>query len=108
MSSDVAGARVPDVFVSHSSRDKQQFVRPLVECLVDQGVRVWYDEYALIAGDSLSASIDRGLSSARSGLVIISPAFIKTALESGWTHYELRGIVANSIGAEGRRILPIC
>jgi hypothetical protein len=61
----------------------------------------------MVAGESLSAAIDRGLASARSGVVVISPAFIETTLESGWTHYELRGIVSSSIGAHGKRILPI-
>jgi hypothetical protein len=66
----------PEAFISHSSRDKNLFVRPLVECLADQGVDVWYDEYSMQPGDSLSASIDRGLAAARYGVVIISPAFI--------------------------------
>jgi len=96
-----------EAFISHSSRDKNLFVRPLVECLADQGVDVWYDEYSMQPGDSLSASTDRGLAAARYGVVIISPAFIETALESGWTHYELRGIVSNSIGTLHRRIVPI-
>lgn len=100
------GAR-PDAFISHSSHDKNRFVRPLVECLTEHGVGVWYDEYSLRPGDSLSASIDRGLVAARFGIVIISPAFIETALQSGWTHYELRGIVSNSIGAPDRRIVPV-
>lgn len=97
----------PHAFVSHSSSDKNLFVRPLVERLTEQGARVWYDEYSLVPGDSLSASIDSGLVAADAGIVVISPAFIDTAKSSGWTHYELRGIVTNSIGAHGRRIIPI-
>jgi hypothetical protein len=99
--------QIPDAFMSHSSRDKALFVRPLVECLDEQGLRIWYDEYSMQPGDSLSASIDAGLSRARSGLVVISPSFIETARASGWTHYELRGIVSNSIGPQGRRIIPV-
>jgi hypothetical protein len=38
---------------------------------------------------------------------VISPAFIETAVASGWTHYELRGLVSNSIGPHGRRIVPV-
>lgn len=105
--SSTEASSAPDAFVSHSSRDKRLFVRPLVECLAEQGAHVWYDEYAMAPGDSLSVSIDRGLASARMGIVIISPAFIETARESGWTSYELRGLVSNSIGLTGRRILPV-
>lgn len=97
----------PDAFISHSSHDKRLFVRPLVECIAEQGVRVWYDEYSMRPGDSLSASIDRGLVTARHGVVVISPAFIETARQSGWTHYELRGLVSNSMGGEHRRIVPV-
>lgn len=99
--------RAPDAFVSHSTRDKALFVRPLVDCLAGHGATVWYDEYSMAPGDSLSTSIDSGLSEARYGLVVISPDFIRTARESGWTRYELRGIVSNSIGSNGRRIVPI-
>lgn len=99
--------QAPDAFVSHSSRDKALFVRPLVECLDEQGLRLWYDEYSMQPGDSLSASIDLGLAQAGSGLVVVSPAFIETARASGWTQYELRGIVSNSIGPHGRRIIPV-
>jgi hypothetical protein len=97
----------PDAFISHSSRDKDLFVRPLVECLADQGATVWYDEYSMKPGDSLSASIDAGLAAADCGLVVISPSFIETAREGGWTRYEFRGIIANSIGPGGRRIVPL-
>lgn len=100
-------ATAPDAFLSHSSRDKSLFARPLVECLAEHGANIWYDEYSLQPGDSLSASIDEGLSTAQCGLLVISPAFIQTARESGWTRYELRGIVSNSIGMDGRQILPI-
>lgn len=100
-------AALPDAFVSHSSRDKNLFVRPLVDCLADQGATVWYDEYSMSPGDSLSASIDDGLSKANNGLVVISPDFIRTANESGWTRYELRGIISNSIGAGAKRVVPI-
>jgi hypothetical protein len=99
--------RDPDAFISHSSHDKRLFVRPLVECIAEQGVLVWYDEYSMQPGDSLSASVDRGLVTARHGVVVISPAFIETARQSGWTHYELRGLVSNSVGGQHRRIVPV-
>ena len=99
--------QAPDAFISHSSQDKRLFVRPLIECLEEYGARVWYDEYSISVGDSLSAAIDKGLTAARMGVVVISPSFIDTAKKSGWTHYELRGIVSNSIGASGRRIVPV-
>jgi TIR domain len=50
-----------DVFISHASEDKEDFVRPLAESLSRSGLRVWYDEFTLKVGDSLRRSIDYGL-----------------------------------------------
>lgn len=91
-----------DVFVSHASEDKDSFVRPLALALQALGISVWYDEFSLRLGESLSRSIDRGLAQSEFGLVIISPHFI----EKHWPEYELRGLVAREV-REDRVILPI-
>ncbi len=33
-----------DVFISHASEDKEEFVGPFVNGLIEKQVRVWYDE----------------------------------------------------------------
>ncbi len=91
-----------DVFVSHASEDKETFVQPLAVSLQGLGVSVWYDEFSLRVGDSLSRSIDKGIANSRFGLVVVSPAFI----EKSWPQYELRGLVAREID-EDRVILPV-
>jgi len=91
-----------DVFVSHASEDKDVFVRPLAIALQNLGVSVWYAEFSLRLGDSLSRSIDKGLANSRYGLVVISPDFIRKP----WPEYELRGLVSREIG-EDRIILPV-
>lgn len=91
-----------DVFISHASEDKDAIVRPLVQQLQQLGLSVWYDEFSLSIGDSLSRSIDKGLAACRFGLVIISKAFMAKA----WPEYELRGLVAREVGI-GKVILPI-
>jgi hypothetical protein len=91
-----------DVFVSHASEDKESFVAPLARVLAHFGVRVWYDEFTLELGDSLSRSIDRGLGESAFGLVVLSPSF----LSKRWPEYELRGLVAREIST-GKTILPI-
>ncbi len=91
-----------DVFISHASEDKDDFVRPFAELLRDQGLKVWYDEFELKIGDSLRQHIDKGLINSRYGIVILSKAF----LEKSWTNYELNSLVAKEI--EGKKvILPI-
>ena len=91
-----------DVFISHASEDKDAFVRPLVVALQTLGVSVWYDEFSLEVGDSISRSIDRELAESAYGIAVISPAFIGKS----WPEYELRGLVSREI-EEAKVILPI-
>jgi len=65
-----------DLFISHASEDKASLVFPLASLLADLGVKVWYDEFELRVGDSLSRSIDKGLAGAAFGAVVISEAFL--------------------------------
>ena len=44
---DVPDDRVFDVFISHTSEDKEDVVRPLATALRDAGLSVWYDEFEL-------------------------------------------------------------
>jgi hypothetical protein len=91
-----------DLFISYASEDKESFVRPLAHFLRELGLKVWYDEFTLSVGDSLSRSIDNGLARSRYGVVVISPAF----LSKQWPEYELRGLVSMEM-AKASRILPI-
>lgn len=91
-----------DVFISHASEDKEEFVKPLVGALQDAGYKVWYDEFTLKVGDSLRRSIDNGLKNSRYGIVVLSGAFFS----KNWTQYELDGLVTREM--EGHKvILPI-
>jgi TIR domain len=91
-----------DVFICHASEDKEAFVRPLAEGLRRLGVAVWYDEFSLDVGDSLSQAIDRGIAGSRFGIIVISKAFIVKP----WANHELRGLVNRDI-EEDFKILPI-
>lgn len=91
-----------DVFICHASEDKDAFVRPLAKALGMLGVSVWFDEFSLQVGDSISRFIDKGLSGSKYGLVVISPVFIGKP----WPEYELRGLVSREID-EDKVILPI-
>ncbi|MEX2964650.1 DUF1883 domain-containing protein [Microbulbifer sp. TYP-18] len=96
------GGETHDVFISHASEDKEEFVRPLASALSNKGLNVWYDEMTLRIGDSLRQKIDKGLANSRVGLVVLSPAFIN----KGWTNYELDGIVTRAVSGE-QILLPI-
>ncbi|WP_221406945.1 toll/interleukin-1 receptor domain-containing protein [Elizabethkingia meningoseptica] len=91
-----------DVFISHSSEDKNDFVRILAEKLLKLGVKVWYDEFTLTYGDSLTKSIDYGLSKSDFGVVVISNNF----LNKKWTDYEYQSLISKEEHGK-KSILPI-
>lgn len=92
-----------DVFISHASDDKDEFVRDLAKALQRRGLEVWYDEFALRVGDSLHRKIDAGLSTSRFGVVVLSPNFFA----KNWPQYELDGMVTREMTGTEQIILPI-
>ncbi len=87
-----------DVFISHAHEDKDYIVRQLADKLVDEGLKVWYDEFELNIGDSLRKSIDDGLANSQYGIVVLSKYFFS----KDWPQEELNGLVA-----KGSKILPL-
>jgi len=91
-----------DVFISHAHEDKE-FARPLAEALRQRGLTVWYDEYVLLLGDSLRQVIERGLATARFGVVILSPSFFAKQ----WPQRELDALLAREISERAKVLLPV-
>ncbi|MCX6831609.1 MAG: toll/interleukin-1 receptor domain-containing protein, partial [candidate division Zixibacteria bacterium] len=92
-----------DIFICHASEDKDDLVRPLAALLETHHLFVWYDEFTLQMGDSLSRSIDIGLSRSRFGIVVLSPNFFSKQ----WPQRELGGLVARETLGSAKVILPI-
>lgn len=91
-----------DIFISHASEDKEEVAKPLARLLQEKGLKVWYDEFELKMGDSLSRSIDQGLAKSKYGVVILSNNF----LSKEWPQRELQGLAAREI--QGIKvILPV-
>ncbi|HKW32345.1 MAG TPA: toll/interleukin-1 receptor domain-containing protein [Candidatus Acidoferrum sp.] len=91
-----------DVFISHASEDKDDFVRPLAAALNASGLLVWYDETTLKVGDILRRKIDEGLANSRYGIVVLShPFFAKE-----WPQQELDGLMSRDV-AGTKVILPV-
>lgn len=92
-----------DVFISHASEDKEDFVEPLATALIEAGLKVWYDRFELKLGDSLREKIDQGLANSRYGVVVLSRAFFSKE----WPKSELDALVTRQ-NSEGKKvILPI-
>jgi hypothetical protein len=91
-----------DVFISHASEDKP-YVKPLAEALRAAGISVWYDNMVMNWGDDLRPMIDKGLTSCRFGIVILSKAFLA---KKKWTEHELNGLFARERAGQ-KLVLPI-
>ncbi len=92
-----------DVFISHASEDKENFVEPLANALKEDGLKVWYDRFELKLGDSLREKIDEGLANSRYGVVVLSNSFFKKE----WPKAELDALVSRQNENGKKVILPI-
>lgn len=77
-----------DFFISHASEDKEDFVRDLAETLLKNGANVFYDEYSIKLGDSLTDSLNKGLMTTNNAILVLSNFFF----EKSWTQAELQAI----------------
>lgn len=91
-----------DVFLSHNSKDKPR-VRKLAGRLKEAGVRVWFDEWNVGAGDIIALKVDEGLEQSRVLVLCISA----NALASGWVALERSTAIHRDPANEGRRYIPL-
>ena len=96
-------AEKPDAFICHDSRDKEEFVRPLVRQISTNHRTVWFDEYSLRVGDSLREGIENGIRVSKKCVLVITPNFLSN---KGWTKAEFDSIIQKHID-EGMEILPV-
>lgn len=82
-----------DFFISHASEDKDSLVRDLANNLMMNGALVFYDEYSIKLGDSLSDSINKGITNSNHAIIVLSKYFF----EKGWTNAELQALFNKSI-----------
>lgn len=95
-------AEIRQVFICHSSKDKA-FVRTLANDLKAHGVPVWFDEWSLKLGDSLTEKIQDGIQSSGWLLVVLS----KNSVRSGWARRELNAGLALELEKNRIYILPV-
>jgi len=91
-----------DVFISHASEDKEDYVEDLVKEMNSQNIKVWYDDDSIEWGDNLRTKIDFGLAKSKYGIVILSKDYIRKY----WTQQELEGLFQRET-TDKKVILPI-
>lgn len=71
--------------------------------LVEHGESVWFDEWTILPGESLTGSIEDGLSNSDVFILLWS----KDAAASKWVGTELRAYIRRRVDDESLRIIPI-
>lgn len=82
-----------DSFLSYARIDGSDVAGQLRDELESLGVAVWFDEVAIIPGRSQSLQMDAGLRKARSGIAVLTPAYLTGRF---WTERELGALLNKS------------
>lgn len=80
----------PQVFISHSSADKE-WTDEFASALQEKGVHIWYDEWNLRPGDKWQERLQEALRDSRIFCVVIGTS--KT--ETPWTYFEIGAALAD-------------
>jgi hypothetical protein len=92
-----------DVFLSHASEDKSQFVRPLAEALDKARISYWIDEAEIKWGDSITKGLNDGLRKSQYVIVFLSDQF----LGKKWPEAELGAALSKENSRGHTVVLPL-
>jgi hypothetical protein len=82
-----------DLFLCHAWDDRTGAARELYDLLVSLGATVWFSETEVGLGTSLLREIDRGLATSRIGIVLVTPALLKSLGAQGVADKELSALL---------------
>jgi WD40 repeat protein len=91
-----------DGFLSHSTKDKPA-VRRLAERLKKDGLRVWFDAWAIQPGDLIGLKIEQGLEQSRTLVLVMS----KNTFASEWVTLERHTALFRDPTNIQRRFIPL-
>src|SRR5271155_264414 len=97
-------AKLPDlrdVFLCHAWDDRQGAAKELHDLLESRGVKVWFSEKDVGLGVPLLRAIDKGLANSRVGIVLVTPALLRSLPAEGIADKELSALLARE------RLVPI-
>lgn len=79
-----------DLFVSHASADKLQYVQPLADAMTKRQITFWLDSVDIVWGDSVPLRVNEGLRRSRYVLLCLS----RNYLDRPWPEAELASALA--------------
>ncbi|MGH7452286.1 MAG: TIR domain-containing protein [bacterium] len=91
-----------DVFISHASEDSA-WCEKLVERLQKYGLIVWFDEFQLRAGNSLSNAISDGLANSRRVVIVMTPDYFA----KDWTQAEASFAINQDPSGRRKVVIPV-
>jgi hypothetical protein len=89
------------VFISYAQADKS-VARQIADALRGAGLKVWFDEWALMPGDSIRQRIDEALRASDLLLVLLSPS----SVNSRWVQTEWNAALSSELKARGVTVIP--
>jgi len=90
-----------DVFLCHAWDDRQGAAKELHDLLISRGVKVWFSEKDVALGVPLMRAIDKGLANSRIGIVLVTPALLRSLPNEGIADKELSALLARE------RLVPV-
>lgn len=90
-----------DLFLCHAWGDRQGSAAEFHGHLKSNGASVWFSEEDLPLGSLMIREIDKGLRNSRIGIVLVTPALIKSINAEGIAEKELAVLLAS------RRVIPV-
>ncbi|CCQ14544.1 ABC transporter, CydDC cysteine exporter CydDC-E family [Rhodococcus sp. AW25M09] len=90
-----------DLFLCHAWDDRQGSAKDLYSFLKANGASVWFSEEDLPLGSLMIREIDKGLRNSRVGIVLVTPALLKSIEAEGVAEKELAVLLSS------RRVVPV-
>jgi hypothetical protein len=90
-----------DLFLCHAYADREGSAKELYGHLKANGASVWFSEEDLPLGSLMIREIDKGLRNSRVGIVLVTPALLKSIEGEGVAEKELAVLLST------RRVIPI-
>lgn len=90
-----------DLFLCHAWDDRESSAKELYGHLKTNGASVWFSEEDLPLGSLMIREIDKGLRNSRVGIVLVTPALLKSIESEGVAEKELAVLLST------RRVIPV-
>lgn len=90
-----------DVYLAYAQADRE-LVQPLATALRERHLRVFFDEWELLAGDRKGRRLEGGVEGSLNGLI----AFSAQTMAEPWVEEQYAALLEQAV-TEGRRLIPV-